>query len=138
MTQFLEAPPSANRSPRSVAAAFVVMVVVAVAGACAGQVPEAQDPGGEMSAAQLTSSFGPMADETREAALRRLGVQMGYLTERIETARAEVQAFETAGEDYPQHIWEQYQLLNQMYLQRLETFETLKLEAETDRRLGEL
>ena len=77
-----------------------------------------------------------MEDETRDAALERLDVQMAYLRERIEEMLDQIQAAEAEGERLGSHLYEQYELLTNMYLQRLVGLETLKLERETEIRLG--
>ena len=135
MTRFIDAPRSRARSFLSVMAAAGLAITVTLAGACWRDAPD-NSWQAEVAVAELTSRFGPMADETRDAALERLDVQMSYLLERIEEMRETLQTRERAGEDYLNHLYEQAQLLNAMYMERLETYETLRLEAETERRLG--
>ena len=72
------------------------MTGTAAAGACGTGSPPSADLGSE-AARQITSRFGLMADETREAALERLDVQMAYLRERVEAMMAEIHAAEREG-----------------------------------------
>ena len=38
--------------------------------------------------------------------------------------------------DFPRHLSARYELLNSMYVERLEQYETLRMEAEVNRQLG--
>ncbi len=135
MKRFIDTPPNDRLRKRSVWASAVVCAATVTVGACGSGAPPPQQVPADM-AEELTSRFGPMADETRNATLERLDVQMAYLQERVEEIAAEIRDVEQSGLDPHSHLFEQYQLLSQMYLQRLETYETLKLERETELRLG--
>jgi beta-lactamase regulating signal transducer with metallopeptidase domain len=135
MKRFALTPTSRWNRPASTAMGFVSFLSIIALGACGGRSEPPPSPDIDV-AEQLTSQFGPMADETREAALERLDVQMAYLTERVEDVAAQISAAQADGRDPQPHVWEQYQLLSRMYLQRLETYETLKLERETEIRLN--
>lgn len=138
MRRFANKPESRHLRPLSSAAGAVACLGLVVLSACSG-IPglrssvsdEARD-----AAEEITSRLGPMADETREAALERLDVQMAYLRERVEGAAGRIDELERSNQRVAPHVYEEYQLLNQMYLQRLETYETLKMERETEIRLG--
>ena len=142
MTRHLDASHSPTRGRVATLGALLMALSVSVVAACAPDGREesraAEDRAAEeVDSRMLTSQFGMLSEETRDETLRRLDVQMSYLVGRIEDLAAMLRAGQEAGQDHPQHIYEQYQLLNRMYLDRLETYETLKLEAETERLLGE-
>ncbi len=135
MKRFSNTPPNGSLRKRSSWAGGLLCLVTVVAGACGSGAPSSQEIGADV-AEELTSLFGPMADETRDAALERLDVQMAYLQERVEEVAGQIREVELSGLDPHAHLYEQYQLLSRMYLQRLETYETLKLERETALRLA--
>ena len=106
---------------------------VAFLAACAGDVGESADSPAstEVAAEAFTSEFGPMSDATREEALERLEIQVDYLVQEMD----ELEASARNG-DFPRHASARYELLNDMYVQRLHQYEALRMEAEVNRRLG--
>ncbi|MDH3223969.1 MAG: M56 family metallopeptidase [Gemmatimonadota bacterium] len=95
--------------------------------ACVGGAPDVPEPEVNFSAEAFTMQFGPMSDEIRSEVLQRLDLQVNYLIEQMEEIRA--------GELQP-HARARYDLLESMYVERLEQYETLKMEAEVNRQLG--
>lgn len=144
MTRFIDTPHHRGRARTSVAMAAMLTLTLGVGAACAIGGPEvairtdADPTRHEPSAAELTSRFPAMSDETRAETVRRLDVQMAYLVERMDDLLVSVEDYQTRDERIPDYLTQQYDLLNNLYRERLETYETLKLEAETERRLAEM
>ena len=70
----------------------------------------------------ITSQFGDLSTGAREVALERLEVQLEYLLNELGESPIPSRA--------------RRNLLNELYRERLRTFELLRLEVETDRQLG--
>jgi len=67
---------------------------------------------------------------------RRLEVQIEYLTEELDLLRTQLEQGSSNGENVEMKPeYRRYHLLQSLYMERLGLFETMKLEAETDRRL---
>ncbi len=136
MKKFLHTRPSPNLHRRSVVVSALLFVGIVGLGACGSTTTPPAAAAVDLAEA-FTSRFGPMADETRDGALKRLDIQMTYLQERVEEVGADLRAAERVDEPLGHHVYRQYELLSNMYLERLETYETLKLERETEIRIGE-
>ncbi len=118
-----------NRRERTKVSTVLTVVMglgVALSAACVGGAPDVPEPDAEFSAESFTMRFGPMSDENRGEALRLLDLQVKYLIEQMDEIRS--------GQLEP-HARARYDLLESMYVERLEQYETLKMEAEVNRRL---
>ncbi len=92
------------------------------------------DSGKSVSATQVQSEFGIDASG---ADLARLQVQMEYLTEELDNLRPRLEAAMNGGENLEMMPeYRRFRLLQELYMQRLGAYETMKMEKEADRRLG--
>ena len=129
MKRFTETPTSRPLRRRSSVTALSLLLGTALFGACAGQLEE-PDPEDYDVGVAITSQFGDLAAGAREVALGRLEVQLDYLVEEMELSNR----MREAGGSY--QLEQRQGLLWELYIQRLRTYELLKLEVETDLRLG--
>ena len=75
--------------------------------------------------------------ETSAGDLARLEVQIEYLTEELDDLRPRLEAASRNGENLEMMPeYRRFRLLQELYMQRLGAYETMKMEQETDRRLG--
>jgi hypothetical protein len=78
-----------------------------------------------------------MEMKTTDVDLARLQVQMEYLTEELNTLRPRLEAAQREGDDLEMMPeYRRFRLLQELYMQRLGAYETMKMEKEADRRLG--
>ncbi len=121
MKRFAETPTSRPLRRWSSVSALSLLLGTALLGACAGQerAPNSKD---YVAGVAITSQFGDLSTGAREVALERLEVQLEYLRNEID------------GMPFPS--FRSRSLLNELYRERLRTFELLRLEIETDRQLG--
>ncbi len=130
MQHFRPTPTRARLRVQTLLVSALLLVFPALLTACSGNGSTA-----EKRDTFFVSAYGEMTEQEREEVLTRLQVQMDYLTETLDVVRDSLQQNGEHGVVNEQ-LLQRYQLLNGMYVQRLETFETLKMERETERRLA--
>ena len=133
MKRFTEVPTSRPLRRWSSVSAVSLLLGTALLGACAGQESEPAPYDYEVGVA-ITSQFGDLTEGARDVALERLEVQLDYLADEIEGLTFTFGREESQRSSH--RVQSRYTLLNELYIQRLRTFELLLLEAETDQRLG--
>jgi beta-lactamase regulating signal transducer with metallopeptidase domain len=120
----------ASTRPRRWTVGVLALVVPAVMSACSTGVHH-------QSAASAGSVESEMEMKTTDVDLARLQVQMEYLTEELNTLRPRLEAAQREGDDLEMMPeYRRFRLLQELYMQRLGAYETMKMEKEADRRLG--
>ncbi len=146
MKRFTETPTSRPLRRRSSLTALLLLLGTALLGACAGQTRDV-DSEDYIEGVAITSQFGDLAEGAREVALERLEVQLQYLLNEIDgidemvaTHREVYYEARDAGRalppDIPPQVFRRHTALNELYDQRARTFELLRMDVETERRLG--
>ena len=150
MKRFTETPTSRPLRRRSSLTAVSLLLGTALFGACAGQARDF-DSEDYVAGVAITSQFGELPTGAREVALERLEVQLEYLLNEIaginEMTEELVEVWEEARNrggafppDVPDRVPAQWisrrKLLDELYVQRLRTFELLRMDVETERQLG--
>lgn len=138
MKRFTETHTSRPLRRRSSFTALLLLLGTALLGACAGQARDV-DSEDYIEGVAITSRFGDLAAGAREVALERLEVQLGYLMEEIsELSEDQMRGggFPIPSPLFPRLEAQRRNLLEELFRERLLTFELLKLEVETELRLG--
>ena len=109
--------------------AALALVVPAMMAACSARVDD--------DAARSTGTLSGIDMEQAEVDLVRLQTQMEYLTEELEMLRPKLESALHLGQNLEMMPeFRRFQLLQELYMQRLGAYETMRMEQETDRRLG--
>lgn len=140
MRHFSSLSPTAP-SPRHLLLIGALLLIPALVAACTVSVDTTDTPSQselKFDGPALVADAMPVTENLPAEAnyeLHRLKVQIDYLTEELDLLSRQSEAMEDMPFIAKQQIRRRAELLQSMYMQRLESYETLKLEAETERRL---
>ena len=157
MKRFTETPTSRPLRRWSSISALSLLLGTALLGACVGQGNDPDSEAGPDSVLRwygvaeflpgtlpTPPQFGDLSAGDREVTLERLEVQLDYLMKEMEEIRAEEDSIfsewlrgdRTPAPPRGSPKGQRRRLLNELYLQRLLSFEVLRMEVETELRQG--